>query len=156
MRLPTVSGKNLLGEQLSFPRDFTARLNLVLVAFDQYQQREVDTWVPLAKDLAASEASFAYYEFPVPGAMGPMGRTMLDYWMRTGIPNPKTRALTVTLYMDRADFYTPLDLPDDRQIYALLIRDDGEVLWQAAGPLTDDKQAELLTKLDQYRAELTT
>jgi len=153
MKLPTVSGKNLLGEQLNFPHDFTAHMNLVLVAFDQYQQHDIDTWVPLAKDLAATNPDFAYYEFPVPGTMGPMGRTMLDYWMRQGIPNPETRALTVTLYMNRGDFYKPLGLPDDRQVYALLIRDDGEVLWQAAGPLTDDNRAKLLTKLAQYRAE---
>jgi hypothetical protein len=46
-----VNGSNLLREKLTLPRDFQGRFNLVFIAFEQWQQMEVDSWMALAKEL---------------------------------------------------------------------------------------------------------
>jgi len=51
MTFPTVRGSNLLRQQLTLPKDFQGKLNLVFIAFEQWHQMEVDSWVPLAKEL---------------------------------------------------------------------------------------------------------
>ena len=54
MQFPAVTGSNLQREKLSLPEDFQGKLNLVLVAFQQWQQREVDSWIPFARQLERS------------------------------------------------------------------------------------------------------
>ena len=51
MIFPTVTGSNLLRQKLTLPRDFQGELNVVFVAFQQWQQMEVNSWIPLAQEL---------------------------------------------------------------------------------------------------------
>ena len=60
MSFPTINGSNLRRQKLSLPQDFEGRFNLIFVAFQQWQQMEVNTWVPLAEKL----------EEQFPGAQG--------------------------------------------------------------------------------------
>lgn len=46
MQFPDVSGSNLLRQKLELPAGFEGELNVVLIAFQQWQQRLVDTWLP--------------------------------------------------------------------------------------------------------------
>jgi hypothetical protein len=63
--------------------------------------------------------------------------------MRAGIPDPKARDRTVTLYLDKQDFRKTLDMPDEDRIYVLLVSKDGEVLWRARGDYSADKEGSL-------------
>ena len=147
MRFPSVEGSNLAGRRFRLPRDFEGRLNIVLVAFEMRHQDDVDTWVPLVEQLAAADPGVRYYELPTIWRMNPVRQWMIDSGMRMGIPDPKTRAATITLYLDREAFCQALGLPHTRSIYALLVDDTGEVLWRESGRFTAAKGESLAQAL---------
>lgn len=146
---PMVEGHNLLGERRVFPRDLAGELNLIFIAYHEWQQAAVDTWAPRAQQLEASIPGFTFYELPVVGAMSLPQRLLLDYWMRTGIPDQRTRERTVTLYIDRTGFRTALALPDERAIALLLVERSGEVRWRGAGPYSPQLDRELVAAVHQ-------
>ncbi len=145
MQLPTVSGKNLLRQENVFPRDFDAALNLVFIPFQQWQQRQVDSWVPFVAQLATAVPDFDFYEFPTIYRMNWLGRTFINEGMRAGIPNPDTRRRTVTLYLKKRPFRQALAIDSEDDITVMLFDRQGRVLWRSSGAFTEEKGAELET-----------
>ncbi len=136
MQFPTVSGKNLEGQSYTLPGDFGSPYNVVLVAFEQEQQYDVYTWGDFLKTLQQQYPALGVYEVPTVPRFPWYQRMMLDYWMRTGIPDPKTRRTTITLYTDQQAFLQALDLPGMNSIYTLLVDREGNVYWKTAGAFT--------------------
>ncbi len=142
-RFPDVIGSSLAGTPHHLPGSLEGRLNLLLVAFRQWQQKDVDTWVPLGEELADSIEGFRVYELPViPQAYRPVSG-FIDGGMRGGIPDLDVRAATITLYINRRQFLEDLEIPDVRSIVPMLVVPSGEILWRASGRLTPDAEAEL-------------
>lgn len=134
MRFPTITTDDLNRQQRVLPRDFAGDVNLLLVAYLQQHQREVNTWVPSLLELERRIDGFRYYELPVVGKMNLVGRKSLDYFMRAGIPDPDVRERTLTLYVDRAEFRRALDIPTEDTIGLVLLDAHHEVVWQGLGP----------------------
>ena len=88
-------------------------------------------------------ASFRYYELPTIDKLNPVARWFINSGMRRGIPDANARARTITLYLDKPSFRKALDLPDEKQIYALLVDRSGCVLWRAEGDFDEAKAAGL-------------
>lgn len=151
MRFPSVEGSNLAGRRFRLPRDFEGRFNIVLIAFEMEHQTDVDTWVPLIKHLAAADPQVRYYELPTIWRMNPVRQWIIDSGMRMGIPDPKTREATITLYLDRQAFCQALDLPHTRVIYVLLVDTEGEVLWRESGRFSEAKGQSLTQALAEAR-----
>lgn len=152
MRFPAVRGKNLDRETRTFPADFDQPLNLLFIAFQRWQQSSIDSWLPLAEVLEGERADLAYYEFPTIESMNVIFRTFINEGMRAGIPDPKARDRTVTLYLDKQTFREALDMPDEDQIYVLLVSNEGEVLWRARGAYSHEKSSSLRAQLSQSRS----
>ena len=122
-------------------------LLLLLIAFRQWQQRQVDTWVPVADDLAATYPHFRAYELPVISrAYRPVAR-YIDGGMRAGIPDPDVRDATITLYINRSDFLRTLGIASVRSIVPMLVRPSGEILWRTEGPRAPLAEAELRDRM---------
>lgn len=143
MRFPSVTGSSLEGQEYQLPDNFEGELNLVLIAFQRWQQDEIDSWLPLAQMLAAELPDFYYYELPTIYRGNPLFRLWLDTVMRSGIPDRKARAATITLYLDKPQFRQLLGLPTEDTIYALLVKRGGEILWRSEGRCTEQKQQAL-------------
>ena len=148
---PAVQADNLEGKALRFPQDFAGTHNLVFVAFQRNQQREIDTWVPLAKELMKAHPTLRLYEFPVIGKMIGMMRGFINNGMRRGIPDPATRATTITIYSDKGAFMKPLGLKDQKKIYAFIVTPKGEILWRTEGPRTEIAEKSLREFLDKAK-----
>lgn len=149
MQLPDVSGSNLNRQKLSFPKDFIGEINLVFIAFQQWHQDLINEWVPLAEQMEKNIPELHYYEFPVVYEMGWLGRTFLNEGMRAGIPNPATRARTITLYLEKPTFRQVLDIPDESTIWAYLFDREGRVLWRTSGSFSEDKGIALETAVSK-------
>ncbi len=80
--------------------------------------------------------------------MNRFNQWMIDSGMRGGIPDPATRARTITLYLDKQRFRQALGLPDEDHIYLLLIDQDGRVYCQSHGPYSPEKAASLLAAVE--------
>ena len=143
MTFPTVSGSNLLREKLTLPQDFRGRLNLVFIPFEQWHQKEVDSWMALAKELEEQFDDLVYYELPTIQSRNSFSKMFINEGMRAGIPNPKTRERTITLYLDKADFRASLGMPDEEHIYVLVVDRQGKEFFRARGPYSREGEAAL-------------
>jgi len=143
MTFPTVSGSNLLREKLTLPGDFQGRFNLVFIPFEQWQQMEVDSWMTLAKELEQQFDGLVFYELPTIQSRNILYKTFINEGMRAGIPNPKTRERTITLYLDKPDFRAALDMKDEEHIYILLVDRQGKEFFRTRGPYSRDGEEAL-------------
>jgi hypothetical protein len=139
VQFPTVIGSNLQRQKLELPRGFQGELNLVLIAFQQWQQTQVNTWIPFARQLEGDHAEVRYYELPTIRRLNVLARTFINEGMRAGIPDPVARERTITLYVDKETFRESLQLSREDDIHVLLLDRHGQVLWQAEGAFTTDK-----------------
>ena len=149
MTFPTVSGTNLLRQKVTLPQDFQGKLNLVFIPFEQWHQMEVDSWGALAKELEAQFDGLVYYELPTIQSRNTLYKMFINEGMRAGIPNPKTRERTITLYLDKADFRAALDMTDEEHIYILVIDRQGKEFFRARGPYSREGEAALRQALLQ-------
>ncbi len=132
-QLPPVATNDLNGVRRTLP---DGRLNVLLIAYQQWQQLEVDSWVPALRGLEQRHDELSYFELPVVGEMDVFRRRSLDYFMRRGIPDRQVRSRTLTVYTDTAGFRAPLGIDDEDHIAVVLVDGDGLVLWRGTGPHT--------------------
>jgi hypothetical protein len=139
-QFPSVTGSNLQGDEVTFPRTLSAKKHdFLVVAFEQKQQDLVDTWLPELAKLSAARKDFAYYELPTLAKMNRLLRWTIYRGMRSGIKDPGARSRTVTLYIDKEPFKRQLGIKTEKDIFVFLLNAKGSVKWQAQGALTDAK-----------------
>ena len=139
MQFPAVNGSNLQRKRLNLPEDFQGELNVVMIAFQQWQQAQVDTWIPFARQLEEAHSRLRYYELPTIQRLNVLARTFINEGMRAGILDPVARDRTITLYLDKNAFREALQLPGEDDIYVLLLDRHGRILWREEGPFTEEK-----------------
>jgi len=145
-QFPNIDTKDLNGRSLNLPADFNANRALLLIAFEQEQQTQINTWLPFAEQLE-NQGRAKFYELPVlPSALRLVGG-MIENGMRSGIPSQATRAKTLTLYTNVTRFRKNLGLGGKNQIYAVVIDRQGRVLTVQSGTYSS-------AKADQIRAAL--
>jgi hypothetical protein len=150
MQFPSVSGVNLSRKTVSLPGGLGGELNVLIIAFQRWQQGLIESWVPLLEQLERTIPGLQYYELPTLQRLNPISRTFINEGMRAGIADFDARERTITLYLDKGNFRSALDLPDEDTIYVLLVDHEGQVLWRAEGALTREKGDSLLTALQQH------
>ncbi len=153
MKFPIVQGSNLSGKRYRLPRDFEGEYNVVIIPFLRHQQDNVDTWGPFLEKLAGKHSAVRYYELPTIQNYGRLQQFFIDSGMRGGIPDPRVRARTITLYLDVAAFNAALNLPTIDDIYILLVNRYGDVLWRTQGDYTEEKGEELAARLEKLLAD---
>lgn len=146
-RFPQVSGRSLDGVRFDLPAEFRGRLNLVVVAFQRAQQRDVDDWMPYLRALASRRPDIALYELPTLGSGYRWMRGIIDGGMRRGIPDAAVRAATITLYIDKRPFRRALELADENQICVLVVDRQGRIYWRAEGRFNAESAADLTRRL---------
>lgn len=149
MRLPRVEGTNLARKKMVFPDDFAGEINLVFIAFLRQHQDLIDEWAPYVEQLAEEFPGLHYYEFPTLPRRGFFYRTFLNEGMRAGIPDPATRARTITLYLNKRAFRQALGIDNERSMWVYLFSSAGDVLWRVEGKLSEEKSRSLREYLSQ-------
>ncbi|MBE9100887.1 hypothetical protein [Vacuolonema iberomarrocanum] len=147
IQFPSVAGFNLLGERFELPEDLSGRYNVVVLAYTQEHQNDVNTWLPALTEIEATFPEVHYYELPTLPAYNPVYRAQIDGWMLGGIPDEPTRARTITLYLDVDAFNRTVGIENPRTIQVLLVSDTGEVLWRESGAFSTDKGESLTSRL---------
>jgi hypothetical protein len=150
MRFPSATGANLQRKKMTLPADFGGEQNIILVAFEQWQQKTVNTWLPFVEQLEQRFDGVRYYELPVIRRMNFLARTFINEGMRAGIPDAKARDRTITLYLDKQSFRQALGLRHERDIYILIVDRKGNISWRAEGAFTPEK-GEALTRAIEAR-----
>lgn len=141
---PTVTAENLARDKVTLPSGLAGKTNLLLISFAPEQQSDVDTWLPAAQALQHIDFQFHYYELPVQGRENFVFRWWATSSMRSDETDPMNWPWIVPLFVDQHRFLQELDIPNAKQVAALLVNRDGQVLWRAYGSLTPDKRAALM------------
>ena len=103
-KFPTITAENLNRNEIEIPSQLRGKLNVLVVAFQQWHQNLVDTWIPLLAELAEENQDFDFYELPTIRKMNFVFRGFIDGGMRGGIKSIDTRGRTITLYIDKTPF----------------------------------------------------
>ena len=152
MRFPQVTGSNLLRQKVTLPDDLRGELNILFVAFYQWHQAQVDSWIPLARQLEQSFPGVQFYETPVIQKMNVISKTFINEGMRAGIPNQTTREKTITLYIDKEEFRRALDIPNEENIWVLVLDGAGNALWRTQGAYSPEQGEALLHAIQEHPA----
>ncbi|MFW9965607.1 MAG: hypothetical protein ACFFEA_00500 [Candidatus Thorarchaeota archaeon] len=144
MQFPSVSGNDLLRNKVSLPEDLKARFNILIVAFQQWHQGLVNSWVPFLNHMIERYPDFDYYELPTIREMNWLSRSIIDNGMRAGIPSRDARRRTITLYIDKEPFKKKLEIPDESDIHLFLVTNEGEILWTESGAISEQKSESLM------------
>ena len=144
---PVVKSDNLEGRTFTLPTDFGGERNVVFVAFQREQQKDVDTWVPFVTKQIAANPGTEYYELPTIKRMIGLMKWTINKGMSGGIPDKAAREHTITLYIDKEPFKRALEIPDEKVIQVLIVDRAGTVLWRTSGLFSDEKGAALATAL---------
>lgn len=146
---PQLQAANLEKRSLNLPGDFEGIRNLLLVAFQREQQAQVDTWLREMRRFEEVDPGFSYYELPTIQKPNRLLRWIIDTGMRRGIPDPKARARTITLYIDKAPFLRALGITDETHIHCFLVDRTGRVLWRTEGVFNESKGLDLRNALQE-------
>lgn len=142
MRLAPAQGRALDGTVVELPAQLPGRRTVVVLAFRQRQQRDVDRWIDLAVALGvpgsplgvAGPMETAVVEVPVLGRRYLGARRFIDGGMAVSIADPAVLARTITVYTDAAAFRRRCQVPTAEEVTALLVDRDGVVTWHRTGP----------------------
>ena len=79
---PPLKAENLNGVIMNMPSEFEGEVNLLLIAFLQKQQADVDTWLKPLPAIAKAHPKMRYYELPTIKGMNRMVCCVLVYQQR--------------------------------------------------------------------------
>lgn len=146
--LAPVAGRALNGTPIDLPSGLPGRRTVVVLAFRQRQQRDVDLWIDLAVELGVPPTPLglerpletAVIEVPVLGRRYRTARRLIDGGMATGIGDPAVLARTITVYTDVAAFRRACGVPTEEEVTVFLADRAGSVHWHRTGlPARDDR-----------------
>ena len=147
--LPQLDGENLMGDSLSFPKDLTEPLTLIVIGFKREHQKDIDTWIQAYKEKGFVDQSVDFFELPIIYEVGTLKRLFINNGMKMGIPDPEQLKRTVTIYMKRQNLFDALGMKEDR-IYSLLVTQEGKILWRAVGKASPEKIDTLEGAINSY------
>ena len=156
MSFPSIPTRTLQGVDRQLPSDLPAARTLVIVAFQQRHQRDVDAWMAVAEehgwltDLAEPQSeppAFAAIEVPcISGRWGPV-RRFIDGGMTAGIRVPTVLARTWTAYTDVGRVQRALGVANSDDIWVGVVQPDGEVLATTMGVPTEEGMATIASAM---------
>lgn len=140
---PNLTVYTLSKTKLQLPKDFSGRINLLLISFRPEQQTAISTWMPMAEALQHTNFDFHWYQMPVAARENFIFRWWDNSSMRSDETDPEMWPWIVPLYINVRKFRRSLQIPVRNQIAVRLVDQDGRVLWSAEGPMTPAKRSAL-------------
>lgn len=146
MTFPTIPTRTLQGVDKQLPADLPAARTLVIVAFQQRHQRDVDAWMAVAEDRGwltdltvaqPTQPRFAAIEIPCISRRWGPARRFIDGGMTAGIRVPTVLARTWTAYTDVGRVQRALGVANSDDIWVGVVQPDGEILATTMGVPTE-------------------
>lgn len=140
---PSVTSYNLEKSRMTLPSDLAGRLNILLLLFRHDQQAEVDSWSSALAGILAAHPEVKAYTLPVFQSVNVLSRWYMNSSLRSSSLDPRQRATTVPLYVDKTTFLHSLHISSENQVVLLIADRQGKVFWQTYGPGTQENGAAL-------------
>ena len=147
---PSIASYALDKNKVNVPGDLKGQVNLLLISFQPEQQKQIDTWMPLAQALQHTNFNFRWYRMPVAEHENFIFRWWENSSMRSQETDPEIWPWIVPLYVDKLHFRNALQIPNERSVVALLVDKQGHILWRASGPLTPEQRSGLTAAVQSH------
>jgi hypothetical protein len=127
-QFPSVRGKSLSGDEITFPDHFKGKKVILVIGYVQETQFDVDRWGIgfFTADLALPPI----YEVPtIPGLLPSLFKESIDKGMRSGIPKESWKDVVTVYGSDGGKIaqWTGTEVP--RNCRVILLDENGVVLW---------------------------
>lgn len=151
-RLPPLRGDLLSGKRFVLPDSAAGRPVLLLLGFSYESRHDVEKWAARFRAEFGSAPRLGFFEVPVIGTAGRLGRPFIDGSMRRGLPR-EMHERVLMVYRD-AGLWKRLTGHRDPDVgYLLLVGGDGRVAWRARGPFGEAAWREAADRIAVLAAE---
>ena len=137
-RLPTLTAKRLDQQRIVLPHGLSAGRTLALVAFDQSQRAEIDSWV---KGLGLKQdPGISWFKMPVlndPGSED--ARNAIEIKLLARHTSERARSRLVPVFTNRDAFIRAAGLSGADHASVLILNREGKVLARAEGRYDERK-----------------
>lgn len=131
--LPELRGEFLTGRTAILPEAARGRVALLLLGFTYDSRLAVEAWAKQFRARFGSQPDAAFFEIPMIGGFGRLGKWFIDSGMRKGTPKADHERV-ITVYGGVDPWKARTGYRDPKAAYLILIDKSGKVLWRHNGP----------------------
>lgn len=147
VRFPEIEGETISGRVLKLPSGLSAPRTVVLAAYDEDQQKDIDQWVA---GMEMKARNLPFLELPVLGKQNPFIQNLILTGMRRSKPDKADRDRSVATFVPGEDFRRQLGLGGGgKNIHVLVVERSGAVKLRVEGTFTPEKGAQVQAALIQ-------
>jgi hypothetical protein len=151
-RLPVLSGDYLSGKKAVLPGAAKDKVALLALGFTYESRHAVEAWTGRFRKDFAGEANATFYEVPMIGGAGRLGRWFIDSGMRRGTPK-ELHENVITVYGGTDPWRQRLKFKDPDAAYLILLDRKGTVRWLHSGRFDESVFSDLVAMVRQVLAE---
>ena len=148
MTMPELKGEFLTGEKAVMPAATKGKIAFFALGFSYESRYPVEDWTSEFRKHYGSNPATVFYEVPMIGGFGRLGRWFIDSGMRRATPRDLHRNV-MTVYGGTGPWRERLSVRDDKAACLILIDRSGVVRWIHSGMFDEGAFAGLKSAVDQ-------
>jgi hypothetical protein len=142
MALPQLSGDFLTGRKAVLPTAAAGKVALLALGFTYDSRFPVEAWTKRFRQEFGTNPAATFFEIPMIGGFGRLGRWFIDSGMRRGTPK-ELHENVITVYGGTDPWKRRVGFNDPDIAYLILLDREGRVRWLHAGPLDEERFSSL-------------
>ena len=146
-----LSTSNLLGEELTIPQDLGDGLKLIVVAYDDGQQPDVEGWLEPLEGLNEDFPELSGYYIPLLPKSAADAAVVIIGGMYLGAGSDENRERTIVVFTDVEEFNRLVEVEGVDEVRLFLVGEDDVILWEAGGAFQEETLWELREALEELR-----
>jgi hypothetical protein len=141
-KFPPLRGEFLTGRDAQLPDVAVGKVALVMLGFTYDSRYAVEAWGEWYREAIGLGDDTTFFEVPMIGGMGRLGRWFIDRGMQRGTPK-ELHENVITVYGGTGDWKRRVGFAAEDAAYLILLDRDGVVRWMHAGDFDQAKATEL-------------
>jgi len=144
--LPPLRGEFLTGRQAQLPEAASGRVALLALGFTYNSRFPVEAWIGRFRKDFGSNPQVTFYEIPMIGGMGRLGKWFIDSGMRRGTPRSDQENV-ITVYGGTDSWKQRVGYQSLDAAYLVLLDKRGAVRWRHSGAFDENAYRDLNTQV---------
>ena len=146
--MPELKGEFLTGEKAVMPASASGKIAFFALGFSYESRYPVEDWTKEFRKHYGSNPATTFYEVPVIGGFGRLGRWFIDSGMRRATAKDLHRNV-ITVYGGTGPWKERLAVADEKAAYLILLDQNGVVRWLYSGMFDESAFAALRSEVDK-------
>lgn len=149
--VPALKGEYLSGKKAILPDAAKGKWAMYCVGFSYDSRFPIEAWVERYKKDFFTNPAITFFEVPVIGGFGMLGKPFIDSGMRRGTPK-QLHENVLTVYGGAGDLKKAFGATNDKFAYILLADPQGIVRWSYSGMFDEAKYLEFKKATEELLA----